>query len=187
MNNIKSKIRIVFILLVISSLYFVGESFAKYVTTATGDVKNNNTNRIEFASFIVNNNFENQLNIDINNFYPGSSKTFTFCVWNYREVAASKFYYTDITIKYKVIIKSYALPLQFSLKKDNTTINLSCSGSPGVTCNSAEQELSYSNNVGQCYLLTVTYPEGNGGVPFYSTYSSNIDLVNLTLASWQKG
>lgn len=188
MKNIKNKIGIIFVLLIISSLYFVGESFAKYVTSVTGDVKKDNTDKIEFAKFVVNSSFESSLNVDINNFYPGSSKTYDFCVTNYR-VYLNNFYYSDITIKYRVLIKSYALPLQFALKRsDNTTINLNCSGTPGVTCNSAEQELSYTNNNNQCYVLTVTYPETTTeSQPFYSEYSDSIDVVNLTLESWQKG
>lgn len=187
MKNIKMKIRIVVLLLVISILYFAGNSFASYVSSVVGGINNNDTYKIQFAKFVVNSTLSDSINFDINNFNPGKTKNIGFYIINSAYNNDNNFVYSDISIKYVITISSYALPLKYSLKKDNTTINLTCTYNNGVSeCKTPEIILDYSNNNYQNYVLTVTYPLVNeNNQSFYMTYSNSVDVVSLKIDSWQ--
>ena len=180
MMNIKTKIRIVFVLLVFSLFAFIGQSFARYSSSVTGTT-NNDDNGIQLASFIVENTYTDSLNFNIDDFTPGDSKEFNFCISNFRTVnnTTKK---SDVSIKYRINIDSYSLPLTYSLKKsNNSTVNLNCNGAGRVNCQSSDITLDYSNNVSQCYILTVTFSL----LSVNANFSSFIDNVTLTIDSWQ--
>ena len=133
MKNIKVKIRIIILLLIISILYFIGNSFASYVSSVIGGINKDSTDKIQFAKFVVNNSISDSVNLNIDNFNPGKSKNFNFSVSNFDYNDNNNLVYSDVSIKYKIIISSYALPLNYSLKKGNDTINLTCTYNNGIT------------------------------------------------------
>lgn len=178
MMNIKTKIRIVFVLLVFSLFAFIGQSFARYSSSVTGTT-NNDDNGIQLASFIVENTYTDSLDFNIDDFTPGESKEFNFCISNFRTVnnITKK---SDVSIKYRININSYVLPLTYSLKKsNNSTVNLNCNETDKINCQSSDITLSYSTNVSQCYILTVSFNDNS------KDYINSIDIVTLTIDSWQ--
>lgn len=179
--NIKTKIRIVFVLLVFSLFAFIGQSFARYSSSVTGTT-NNNDNGIQLASFIVENTYTDSLDFNIDDFTPGESKEFNFCISNFRTVnnITKK---SDVSIKYRININSYVLPLTYSLKTSyNSTVGLNCNKTDEINCQSSDITLSYSNNVSQCYILTVVFDNNNNNL---NKYINTIDIVTLTIDSWQ--
>ena len=181
----KTKIRIVFVLLAISIVYIVSDSFAKYVTSVAGKIEANDENGLQFAKFIVDNNVGDSFDIDINDFNPGSSKEYSFYVANYYNINNTR-YYADVAIRYNITINSYSLPLEFSLVDGNNAIvSLNCNGYTNVTCQTSNIDLGFSSGKKNNYKLIVSFPQSNNGVPFYNNYSNNIDKVHIKLNSWQ--
>ena len=182
MMNIKTKIRIVFVLLVFSLFAFIGQSFARYSSSVNG-ITDSDDNGIQLASFIVENTYTDSLDFNIDDFTPGDSKEFNFCISNFRTVKKKK-KKSDVSIKYRINVDSYSLPLTYSLKKsNNSTVNLNCNGTGRVNCQSSDITLNYSNNVSQCYILTVTFSL----LSVSTDFSNFIDNVTLTIDSWQLG
>ena len=178
MMNIKTKIRIVFVLLVFSLFAFIGQSFARYSSSVNG-ITDSDDNGIQLASFIVENTYTDSLDFNIDDFTPGDSKEFNFCISNFRTVKKKK-KKSDVSIKYRININSYVLPLTYSLKKsNNSTVNLNCNRIDGISCQSSDITLSYSTNVSQCYILTVSFNDNS------EDYINSIDIVTLTIDSWQ--
>ena len=187
MKNVKLKIRIIILLLIISFLYFAGNSFASYVSSVVGGNNKDSSDKIQFARFVVNNTLSDSLNLDINNFNPGKSKDFGFIVSNSDYNRNNIKIYSDVSIKYRITISSFSLPLKYSLKKENETVNLTCNYNNNMTtCTSSEISLPYTNYSLQNYTLTVSYPIYNDNSDsFYMTYSNSIDIVSLSIDSWQ--
>ena len=178
MMNIKTKIRIVFVLLVFSLFAFIGQSFARYSSSVNG-ITYSDDDGIQLASFIVENTYTDSLDFNIDDFTPGESKEFNFCISNFRTVnnITKK---SDVSIRYRININSYALPLTYSLKNSyNSTVSLNCNKTDEINCQSSDLILSYSYNVSQCYILTVAFDNN------LNKYRNSIDIVTLTIDSWQ--
>lgn len=178
MKNIKFKIRVILFFIVISILFFVvNTSYASFTSSTSGNAGN-----IQFAKFNVNNYLSDEVNFDISGMRPGISKKFTLNVSNTTGSVTS-----DVTIKYKIYVSSNVLPYNYSLYKGNNTTNLlTCSGGYNITCESSEQQLSYSTTATQSYKLVVSIPEtrsDNESFSFY--YANSIDTISLSINSWQ--
>lgn len=145
----------------------VGNSYASFSSGTSGNSKP------ELARFKVDNLLSNSLSFNIDDMSPGEEKEFTFNVNTLNE---------DVSIKYKIYVKSYSLPFTFSLKKGNNATNLlQCSGLVHKTCVSSELSQSYGGT--QQYTLVVSLPDSDD-VNDYD-YSNNIDKIDLTIDSWQ--
>ncbi len=168
MMTIKKKVIILLIILCISILYFVvGSSYASYSSAASG------SSQPALARFKADNLLSSSLSFNIDDMALGDSKDFTFDVNTVNE---------DVSIKYKIYVKSYSLPFTFSLKKGNNATNLlQCSGLVHKTCVSSELSQSYGGT--QQYTLVVSLPDSDD-VNDYD-YSNNIDKIDLTIDSWQ--
>lgn len=185
MRNIKSKIRIILILLGIAFTFFVSQSFAAYLTSV-GDVLGSNDNTINFAGFVKNNQLVNNLSFQIDDFNPGDTKEIGFSVSNFLTRANNQNIYSDVTINYNIVINSYALPLNYSLKdSNNNVIPLTCNGYVNIQCNTGDLVMPYDTMKVNNYVLTVTFPETYENQSYYYNFANNIDDVILQINSRQ--
>lgn len=186
MKNIKLKIRIILVLLVIAMFYFIGESFASYATSVNGEINNNSNNQNIIAGFVINNRLVDNTSIDITDFNPGDSKDINFIVSNFLN-SGSTTYNTDVSIKFKITISSTSLPLVFSLKQGDSTIPLTCSGTVNVNCYSNTYSVGRSSAISRNYTLSVLFPQNNSSnnAAFDYSYSNCLDVINLKIDSWQ--
>ena len=181
--KMKNKIKYALLLLIVLLLcYTIKGSYAVYNSIADGKIKDENNSREIIAKFIVNNQLSDSINFEISDLSPGDTKTFNFSVSNTINTTHS-----DVSIKYKINIHSYSLPLTYILTQDQNTNNLlTCSGEVDISCESSELIMNYNDNTIKNFTLKVTLPEANTNEEAFDyTYANNIDIVTLTIDSWQ--
>ena len=178
-NSMKTKIKYLLLLLLIALVFMtINYSYAKYSSHVDGDVGSN----ISYAKFVFEDQLSDTLNFDIKDFSPGSTKTINFSVTNVSPTDST--IKSDVSIRYIIHLKSYVLPLSYSLTVGTNPTNiLTCNGQIDISCSTADLDLSYSNNNAVNYTLTVTFPEQN---ILSDIYNNDIDNIDLTIESYQK-
>lgn len=181
MKKIKiNKKRLILLLVIVNLLIIgVGGTLSAYRSNGIGKAT------IGYAAIVFNNEEVNSINIDLTSTVPGVPKIIDFNVGNYSGSKKS-----DVTINYKLIVKSYGLvPASLVIKDKNTNTEiLNCNGSTGsrddtglFICESTVQEMSHSSNKMYNYEAIATITEGTP-----EGFSRQADYFEIIIDSWQK-
>ena len=142
----------------------------------------------EIAQFIFKTEKTNHLELPIINLNPGDVNNYEFSVSNTSENKTS-----HVTIEYQIIIQTYHfMPLDIKLYKvegETETILMNCDETynrnktnNALVCNSVVQEMSYSNDTLDNYVIKVEFPAQYSDIE----YSDLVDYIDVTIKSWQK-
>lgn len=139
------------------------------------------------ANFVFNDQSLDQIDINIDNLYPGSELEYPFYISNSKNSKVS-----DVKIMYQLTIKTYHfIPLTIELYKvvngTDTKVGecdetYSRNSSNELVCNMPIEELNKENIDQNNYKLKVVFPSDYSG----SEYSSLVDFIKIDIKSYQK-
>lgn len=139
---------------------------------------------ISLASFILDVDKKNQINIPISNIKPGDDLEYNFSVSNNSNSKKS-----DVTIKYNILIKTmHFIPLDIKLYNEDDELILTCDEKSQrnefneLECTTEDIIMSYKNNETDEYTIKISFEDEYNSIE----YSSLVDYINLEINSSQK-
>ena len=179
--NKKKKILIA---LFISIIMFLAAGVTYSMFHSETELESVNSN---IASFVFNDESLGQIDVNIDNLYPGNELEYQFYISNNKNNKIS-----DTKIMYQLTIKTYHfIPLNISLYKivNNSDIlvgvcdeTYSRNSNNELVCNMPIEELDKENKKQNNYKLKVEFPSEYSGVE----YSNLADFIRLEIKSYQK-
>lgn len=179
--NKKKKILIA---LFISIIIFLAAGVTYSMFHSEAELESVNSN---IASFVFNDESLDQIDVNIDNLYPGNELEYQFYISNNKNNKIS-----DTKIMYQLTIKTYHfIPLNISLYKivNNSDIlvgvcdeTYSRNSNNELVCNMPIEELDKENKKQNNYKLKVEFPSEYSGVE----YSNLADFIRLEIKSYQK-
>ena len=138
-------------------------------------------------SFVFNDESLDQIDVNIDNLYPGNVVEYPFYISNNKNNKVS-----DTKIMYQLTIKTFHfIPLNISLYKVVNNVDTlvgvcdetySRNTSNELVCNMQEEELDKENKEQNNYKLKVEFPSQYSSVE----YSNLADFIRLEIKSYQK-
>ena len=178
------KKKIIVITLIISIVIFLAAGITYSMFHSEGELESINSN---LASFVFNDESLDQIDVNIDNLYPGSEIEYPFYISNSKNNKVS-----DTKIMYRLTIKTYHfIPLNISLYKvlNNSDVlvgvcdeTYSRNSNNELVCNMSEEELNKENMDQNNYKLKVVFPSEYSDVE----YSNLADFIRIEIRSYQK-
>lgn len=172
------KKKILLLLAMFIIIHATGITYSFYSSSDDAKIKN------ALASFIVNVEKTDNIDIPLDDIKPGDEIKYDFSVLNNSNDKRS-----DVTIVYNLTINTlHFIPLEISLYDDKDNLILTCDESYSrnsnneLECKSDNIDMAYYKDVKDNYYLKIVFPIEYSE----SKYSSLVDYINLKVDSYQK-
>lgn len=172
------KKRLIIIIIFVFAFLGVGITYSMY--TSSAKIKGD----IALASFIVDAERKDHIDIELSNINPGDEVFYNFSISNNSDKKTS-----DVTIVYNITIKTmHFIPLEISLYDSSDNLVMSCDEAYSrnekneLECKSEDVLMAYTRNVKDDYYIKILFPEEYNSYE----YSSLIDYLNIEINSTQK-
>ena len=179
----KMKRRVILILFIACCLFLmIGITYSKFTSNASLNVIDQ-----YLAKFVFDAKVTDTISLPLTSLTPGSEKEYSFSVTNNKDNNRS-----NVNIEYQIIIETFHfMPLDINLYKvvdDNLNLVMTCDETYSrdsenkLVCNSVEQQLSYTDDLEDNYVLKVSFGEEYNS----AIYADLVDFLDIKIKSWQK-
>ena len=178
------KKKIILLIIFIFIIVFLAAGVTYSMFHSEKELESVNSN---LANFVFNDESLDQIDVNIDNLYPGNELEYSFYISNNKNNKVS-----DTKIMYQLTIKTYHfIPLNISLYKVVNNVDTlvgvcdetySRNSSNELVCNMPTEELDKENTEQNNYKLKVVFPSQYSGVE----YSNLADFIRIEIRSYQK-
>ena len=177
------KRRVILILFIACCLFLmIGITYSKFTSNVSLNVIDQ-----YLAKFVFDAKVTDEISLPLASLTPGSEKEYSFSVTNNKDNNRS-----NVNIEYQIIIETFHfMPLDINLYKvvdDNLNLVMTCDETYSrdsenkLVCNSVEQQLSYTDDMEDEYILKVSFGEEYNS----AIYADLVDFLDIKIKSWQK-
>lgn len=173
--------------IVLSLLMLTLIAFTTGITYSVFTSNSNVNMNQKIAKFIFDAKPVDELELSLNDMYPGVTKEYQFSVSNNSSGKRS-----NVTLNYNMVIKTYHfMPTTIKLyriESEKETLIITCdetytrNDNNELVCNTETTEMSYSSSEVHDYKLEVAFPSDYSD----ESYADLVDYINIEINSWQK-
>lgn len=173
---------VIIVSIIVFILTLSGITYSMFTSEANMESVNSN-----IAKFVFNDQSLDEINIDLDNLYPGTTLEYPFYISNNEDQTIS-----DTKIMYQITIKTYHfIPLNielYSVENEEETLVGVCdetytrNSSNELVCNMPEAELNKTSLQRDDYILKISFPSNYNSVD----YSNLVDFIKISISSYQK-